>query len=79
MDYTFFSMEEIDLMCCFDTCDRYTLIDQMEEIAPYIDDPELLALMEQTLDKIYVISDREYTELPLFPTWEDDANELDSL
>lgn len=79
MDYTFFSMEEIDLMCCFDTCDRYTLIEQMEEIAPYIDDPKLLALMEQTLDKIYVISDREYAELPLFPTWEDDANELDSL
>lgn len=79
MDYTFFSMKEIDLMCCFDTCDRYTLIEQMEEIAPYIDDPKLLALMEQTLDKIYVISDREYAELPLFPTWEDDANELDSL
>ena len=79
MDYTFFSMEEVDLMCCFDTCDRYTLIEQMEEMAPYIDDPELLALMEQTLDKIYVISDREYAELPLFPTWEDDANELDSL
>ncbi|MCD8382617.1 MAG: transposon-transfer assisting family protein [Clostridiales bacterium] len=79
MDYTFFSMEEIDLMWCFDTSDRYMLIEQMEEIAPYIDDPELLALMEQTLDKIYVISDREYAELPLFPTWEDDANELDGL
>lgn len=33
MDDTFFSMEEIDLMCCLDTCDRYTLIEQMEK--PY--------------------------------------------
>lgn len=71
-----FSLEEISLMCCFDTCDRYTLIEEMEEMAQYIDDPELLALMEQTVDKLYVTSDSDFAELPFYPPWEDEEESV---
>lgn len=67
-----FNLEEISLMCCFDTSDRYTLIEEMEEMTQYIDDPEMLALMEQTVDKLYVTSDRDFAELPFYPPWDDE-------
>ena len=67
MNYT---MEEINLMCIYDTSDRYILIREMETVLPFIKGGEIRTLMEKTLDKLYNTSDRDYAELPLFPNCE---------
>jgi len=75
-----FTVEEINLMCVYDTTDRYILIDEMEESLPYIIDPEMLALMQTTLDKLYATSDQHFAEIPFFPADDmedgDDETEL---
>ena len=66
-----YTMEEINLMCIYDTSDRYILVEEMEEALPFVTDKEMREIMEMVLAKLYVTSDRDFAELPLFPTWED--------
>ena len=71
MDYT---VEEINLICIYDTSDRYILIAEIEEAISYVDDPEILSLMKKVLEKLYVTPDLYFSELPLFPAEEEDEN-----
>ena len=71
MDYT---VEEINLICIYDTSDRYILIAEIEEAISYVDDPEILSLMKKVLEKLYVTPDRYFSELPLFPAEDEDEN-----
>ena len=73
-----FSMEEINLMCIYDCTSRSGLIDELEAAMEYVDDPEMLRLMEQTIDKLYRTTDTQFADLHLVPTWED-TNEADSV
>ena len=73
-----FSLEEINLMCIYDCTSRSSLIDELEAAMEYVDDPEMLRLMEQTIDKLYRTTDTQFAELPLVPTWED-SDEADSV
>ncbi len=71
MDYT---VEEINLICIYNTSDRYILIAEIEEALSYVDDPEILSLMKKVLEKLYVTPDRYFSELPLFPAEDEDEN-----
>ena len=71
-----FSLEEINLMCIFDCSSRSGLIGDLEDAMEYVDDPEMLRLMEQTIEKLRRATDAQFAELPLVPTWED-ADEAD--
>ena len=75
MNYT---VEEINLMCIYQTDDRYILIKEMEAALPFVRDGEMRALMTNTLNKLYVTSDADFSDLPLIPTWEgyDDDEEI---
>lgn len=73
-----FSMEEINLMCIYDCTSRSSLIDELEAAAEYVDEPEMLRLMELTIDKLHRTTDVQFAELPLVPAWED-ADEADSV
>ena len=66
-----YSMEEINLMCIYNTENRITLIAELENAIDYVDDPEMVRLIEQTLDKLNHITDAEFSDLALFPAWED--------
>ena len=73
-----FSLEEINLMCIYDCTSRSGLTDALENAMEYVDDPEMLRLMEQTIDKLYRTTDAQFAELPLVPVWQD-TDETDSV
>lgn len=72
-----YSLEEINLMCIYDCTSRSGLLDELEAAMEYVDDPEMLRLMEQTIDKLYRTTDAQFADLPLIPAWED-TDEADS-
>lgn len=73
-----FSLEEINLMCIYDCTSRSSLIGNLEDAMEYVDDPEMLRLMEQTIDKLQRTADAQFAELTLVPVWED-TDEIDSV
>ena len=73
-----YSLEEINLMCIYDCITRSGLIDELEDAMEYVDEPEMLRLMEQTIDKLQRTTDAQFAALPLVPAWEDD-DEADSV
>lgn len=73
-----YSLEEINLMWIYDCTFRTGLIDELDAAMEYVDDPEMLRLMEQTIEKLHRTTDAQFAELPLVPTWED-VDEADSV
>ena len=73
-----FSLEEINLMCIYDCTSRNGLIAELEDAMEYVDDPEMLRLMELTIDKLCRTTDAQFVDLPLIPTWEE-SDEADSV
>lgn len=73
-----YSLEEINLMCIYDCTTRSGLIDELEDAMEYVDEPEMLRLMEQTIDKLQRTTDAQFAALSLVPAWEDD-DEADSV
>ena len=67
MNYT---VEEINLMCIYDTSDRYILIGEMEAALPFVKDREIRTLMEKALEKLHITGDADFAALPLIPIWE---------
>ena len=66
-----YSMEEINLMCIYDCTSRSALIDNLEEAAEYVYNPDMLKLIVQTIEKLQHTSDAEFAALPLTPAWDD--------
>lgn len=73
-----YSMEEINLMCIYECESRTSMIAELEAAIEYVDDPDMLRLIDQTLDKLNRTTDEEYADLALFPAW-DDGGEDDAL
>ena len=73
-----YSLEETNLMCIYDCTSRSGLIDELENAMEYVDEPEMVRLMEQTIEKLHRTKDARFAELPLVPTWED-VDEADSV
>lgn len=62
-----FTVEEINLMCCFDTSSRKRLIAEMKELPiGYLED-EMAELLFHTIRKLESISDEEFSELYIAP------------
>lgn len=68
-----YSIEELNLMCIYETDSRTSMIAELEAATEYIDDPEILRLIDQTLDKLNHTTDNEFADLALFPAWEDEG------
>lgn len=66
-----YSMEEINLMCIYECDSRTRMIEELETAVEYVDDPEMLRLIDQTLNKLNHTTDEEYADLALFPAWDD--------
>ena len=71
-----FSIEELNLMCIYDTGTRSGLITGLEkitlELAP--EDEELAGLFQSALKKLAAMSDEEYGELILVPDYKEEAD-----
>ena len=69
-----FSIEELNLMCIYDTGTRSGLIAGLEKIALELapKDAELAGLVQSALKKLTAMSDQEYGELILVPDYKEE-------
>ena len=63
----YFTEEEINLMCCFNTSSRKRLIDDMESVTLKNTDGEIAELMYKTVQKLEAMSDAEFDALYIAP------------
>ena len=62
-----FTVEEINLMCCFNTSSRKRLIDDMKSVTLNDMDGEIAELMYKTVRKLEAMTDAEFDELYIMP------------
>ena len=62
-----FTVEEINLMCCFDTSSRKRLIAEMKSVPIGELDDEMAELLFHTVRKLESISDEAFAELYIAP------------
>ena len=62
-----FTVEEINLMCCFNTSSRKRLIDDMKSVTLNNTDGEIAELMCKTVQKLETMSDAEFDALYIAP------------
>ena len=69
-----FSIEELNLMCIYDTGTRSGLMAGLEKIALELapEDAELAGLIQSALKKLTTMSDQEYGELILVPDYKEE-------
>ena len=63
----YFTVEEINLMCCFNTSSRKRLIDDMKSVTLNNTDGEMAELMYKTVQKLETMSDAEFDALYIAP------------
>ena len=71
-----FSIEELNLMCIYDTGTRAGLMAGLEKIMLELspEDEELAGLVQSALKKLAVMSNQEYGELILVPDYKEEDN-----
>ena len=69
-----FSIEELNLMCIYDTGTRSGLIAGLEKIALELapEEAELSDMIQSALNKLTAMSDQEYGELILVPDYKEE-------
>ena len=55
-----FTVEEINLMCVFEGQDRKSMIADIKNVIPYIQDSDMVELARQVLGKLEAMSDEEF-------------------
>ena len=63
----FFTVEETNLMCCFDTSSRSKLISEMKNLPINDLDNEMAELLYKTVQKLEAMSDAEFDALYIVP------------
>ena len=65
------TIEEVNLICIFDTSSRDALITELSAAVPEFEEPEMTEIAENVLDKLNNMTDAEFTALELYPEYED--------
>jgi len=65
-----FTVEEINLMCVYDTSDRGRLLAGIRESLPHLLEPELKELAQGVIVRLETMTDREFAALVLAPDYE---------
>ena len=63
----FFTVEETNLMCCFDTSSRSKLISEMKKLPLNDLDNEIAELLYKTVQKLEGMTDEEFAALYILP------------
>ena len=63
----FFTVEETNLMCCFDTSSRGKLIAEMKNLPLNDLDDEMAELLYKTVQKLEGMTDAEFDEYYIVP------------
>ena len=60
-----FTVEEVNLMCVFEGQDRKSMIADIKNVIPYIQDSDMVELARQVLGKLEAMSDEEFAGVAL--------------
>lgn len=60
-----FTVEEINLMCVFEEQDRKSMIADIKNVIPHIQDSDMVELVRQVLGKLEAMSDEEFAEVAM--------------
>jgi len=71
-----FTVEEVNLMCIFDTSSRTALISDLSSALPDFDEPELSEIAETVLGRLRKMSGEDFAALELYPVYEDYNEEV---
>ena len=63
----YFNVEETNLICCFDTSSRRTLITEMKSLPLHELDDEMAELLFRTVRKLESMTDEAFAELYIVP------------
>ena len=63
-----FTVDEMNLICIYDTSDRVGLIIQLQEAMPFIQNEELSEITANIISKLVSMTDEEYREIEFLPT-----------
>ena len=66
-----FTLEEVNLMCIFDTSSRSRLLSELTAAMPDFQEPELAEIAANALTKLNKLSDLEFAALELYPEYGD--------
>ena len=61
-----FSVEEINLMCIYDTSDKAVLIAELRSGLPDIYDPDMRDIYESAIDKLERISEDDFSDIGFY-------------
>ena len=66
-----FTLEEVNLICIFDTGSRERLIAELSAAVPEFDEPEMTEIAEGVLAKLSKMTGADFDTLELHPEYED--------
>lgn len=70
-----FTVEEMNLMCIYDTGSKASLINGIVNGIDNADEPELLELMQNTVDKLKSLTEQEVLQISFSPAFSLDEYE----
>lgn len=62
-----FTVEEINLMCIFNTANRGALLSGLRDCLPDIDEPEIAELVRTVIGKLEDMTDEDFAEIGFYP------------
>jgi hypothetical protein len=66
-----FTIEEVHLMCVFDTSSRAALIGELTAALSGFGEPELIEIAESALARLQGITDAEFAAMEFYPEYDD--------
>ena len=70
-----FTVEEMNLMCIYDTGSRDALLSGVRDSLPDVYDPELREIMENVIARLEKLTDEEFSQIVFSPDYEDEQED----
>jgi len=71
-----FTVEEINLLCFFDTGTRGALLSDLIEAVDSFSEDEILEIAQSALNKVSKMSDADFAALDFYPVYDDEETEV---
>lgn len=71
-----FTVEEMNLMCIYDTGNKAALLTGIRESLPDVYEPELREIMEKTISKLEALTDEEFAEIGFYADYNDEQEDV---
>lgn len=67
-----YNVEEMNLLCVFDHTSKEAMLAEMKQSLEVVDDPEMIALLRQTMAHVEKMSKKDFMELIFEPALNED-------